>query len=146
DVLKFAQMLLQLGTFEYKTILKPETVRMMTLARNVPGGGMRSYGWDVDTSYSSPRGDRFPVGLSFGHTGYTGTSLWIDPTSQSCVIIQNNCVHTDDKGNATPLRRAVASLVARRLPIQPAPSPVRAGIDVLRKSGFKQLENQRVGL
>jgi len=131
DVLKFAQMLLQLGSYEGKTILKPETVKLMALARQVPGGGMRAYGWDVDTGYSSPRGDRFPVGLSFGHTGYTGTSLWIDPTSQSCVIILTNRAHPDDKGDVTPLRRAIGSLVARRLPVQPARSPVRqrAGTD-----------------
>lgn len=146
DVLKYAQMLLQLGSYEGKTILKPETVRLMTLARHVPGGGMRSYGWDIDTGYSAPRGDRFPVGLSFGHTGYTGTSLWVDPTSQSCVIILTNRVHPDDKGDATPLRRAVGSLVARRLPMQPGRSPVKVGIDVLRKNGFKALENKRVGL
>ncbi|MFT3878196.1 MAG: DUF1343 domain-containing protein [Gemmatales bacterium] len=146
DVTKYAQMLLNLGHYEGKTILKPETVRQMTLARIVPGGGLRSYGWDVDTGYSAPRGDRFPVGLSFGHTGYTGTSLWIDPTSQSFVIILTNRVHPDDKGDATPLRRAIGSLVARRLPLQPARSPVRVGIDVLRKNGFKGLENKRVGL
>lgn len=146
DVKKYAQMLLNLGQFEGKTILKPGTVRLMTLARHVPGGGMRSYGWDIDTGYSAPRGDRFPVGLSFGHTGYTGTSLWVDPTSQSFVIILTNRVHPDDSGDATPLRRAIASVVAKRLPIQPARSPVRVGIDVLRKSGFKVLENKRVGL
>lgn len=146
DVQTFAQMLLNQGTYGGKAILKPETVRLMTRARFVPGGGMRSYGWDVDTGYSAPRGDRFPVGLSFGHTGYTGTSLWIDPTSQSFVIILTNRCHPDDKGNATPLRRAVGSLVARRLPGEPTRSPVRVGIDVLRKTGFKQLENKRVGL
>ncbi len=146
DVLKFAQMLLQLGSYEGKTILKPATVRLMTTAHYVPGGGMRSYGWDIDTGYSAPRGDRFPVGLSFGHTGYTGTSLWVDPTSQSCVIILTNRAHPDDKGDATPLRRAIGSLIARHLPVQPARSPVRVGIDVLRKSGFKGLENKRVAL
>lgn len=146
DVMKYAQMLLNGGVFEGKTILKPETVRLMTAARFVPGGGMRSYGWDIDTGYSAPRGDRFPVGLSFGHTGYTGTSLWIDPTSQSCVIILTNRVHPDDKGNASPLRRAIGSLVARKLPIQPTRSPVLVGIDSLRKTGFKSLENKRVAL
>ncbi|HQR08017.1 MAG TPA: DUF1343 domain-containing protein [Gemmatales bacterium] len=146
DLMKYAQMLLNLGHYEGKTILKPETVRLMTLSRHVPGGGMRSYGWDIDTGYSAPRGDRFPVGLSFGHTGYTGTSLWIDPTSQSFVIILTNRVHPDDRGDATLLRRGIGSLVARKLPIQPARSPVQVGIDVLRKSGFKVLENKRVGL
>lgn len=146
DVMRYAQMLLLGGQLDGKRILKQETVRLMTLARHVPGGGMRSYGWDIDTSYSAPRGDRFPVGLSFGHTGYTGTSLWIDPTSQTIVIILTNRVHPDDKGDATPLRRALGSLIARRLPIQPANSPVRVGIDVLRKGGFKALENKRIGL
>lgn len=146
DVRQFAEMLLNEGSLNGVTVLKPETVRLMTQPRYLPGGGIRCYGWDMDTGYSAPRGDGFPVGVSFGHTGYTGTSLWIDPSSQSFIILLTNRVHPDDKGNATPVRRAIANVVAKHLPEKPARSPVRVGIDVLRKTGFKQLENKRVGL
>jgi uncharacterized protein YbbC (DUF1343 family)/CubicO group peptidase (beta-lactamase class C family) len=142
DTLKYAWMLMAGG----KNILKPETVQLMTTPHFVPGGGMRSLGWDVDTSYSAPRGDHFPVGLSFGHTGFTGTSMWIDPTSQTIIVILTNRVHPDGKGNATPLRRNIASIVAKHLNKKPAPSPVKVGIDVLRQEGFKALENKRVAL
>jgi uncharacterized protein YbbC (DUF1343 family)/CubicO group peptidase (beta-lactamase class C family) len=148
DVYRYASMLLNLGSLNGKTILKPETVRLMTTTRHVPNGGLRTYGWDADTGFSAPRGHHFPVGLSFGHTGFTGTSLWIDPTSQSIVILLTNRVHPDGKGNVTPLRRTVANVVAKELLGDPRParSPVRLGIDVLRKDGFKLLENKRVGL
>ena len=61
-----------------RQVLKPETVKLMTTPRPVPGG-LRALGWDVDTTYSRNRGSLFPRGKSFGHTGFTGTSIWIDP-------------------------------------------------------------------
>jgi uncharacterized protein YbbC (DUF1343 family) len=68
-------------------------------------------GWDVNTSFSSNRGDLFPVG-SFGHTGFTGTSIWIDPASETFVVFLSNRVHPDGKGDVGPLRARVANIVA----------------------------------
>ena len=68
-------------------------------------------GWDINTSFSTNRGDLFPLG-SFGHTGFTGTSLWIDPASRMFVIFLSNRVHPDGKGDVGPLRGRVASIAA----------------------------------
>lgn len=142
DFLTFAMMIMQ-GDGK---IMKPETVQQLIRPHHLPGGKMRSLGWDMDTHYSVPRGDAFPLGLSFGHTGFTGPSVWIDPTSQTIVIIMTNRVHPDGKGNATAMRRAVANIVGKYLTKKPARSPVLAGIDVIRKENFKTLENKRIGL
>ncbi len=74
-------------------------------------GHTRGLGWDIDSAYSSNRGELFPRG-SFGHTGFTGTSLWIDPTSQMYVVFLSNRVHPDGQGDVTPLRSRVATLAA----------------------------------
>src|ERR1041384_3775421 len=74
-------------------------------------GATRGLGWDMNTSFSTNRGDLFPLG-SFGHTGFTGTSLWIDPASDMFVIFLSNRVHPDGKGDVGPLRGRVASIVA----------------------------------
>ena len=66
---------------------------------------------DIDTSFSTNRGDLFPLG-SFGHTGFTGTSLWIDPASEMFVVFLSNRVHPDGKGDVGPLRGRVASIAA----------------------------------
>jgi serine-type D-Ala-D-Ala carboxypeptidase len=83
----------------------------MTAPVEVPGG-IRSRGWDMATSYSAPRGDGFPKGESFGHTGFTGTSIWIDPKTQTAVIVLTNRVHISEKVQVTKLRREVATIVA----------------------------------
>ncbi len=75
------------------------------------GGWTRGLGWDINTSFSTNRGDFFPLG-SFGHTGFTGTSLWIDPASQMFVIFLSNRVHPDGKGDVASLRGRVASIAA----------------------------------
>ncbi len=75
---------------------------------------LRGFGWDIDSPFSSNRGDLLPVG-SFGHTGFTGTSLWIDPTTQTYIILLTNAVHPRGKGNAIGLRSKVATEVAAAL-------------------------------
>ena len=116
DCAVFTQMLLNGGHYDGKRILDAQTVKLMTTPREVPLGGgkkgLRTYGWDMQTGYSSNRGELFPTGESFGHTGFTGTSLWIDPKSQSAVIILSNRVHPNGKGNVTKLRGQVATLAA----------------------------------
>jgi CubicO group peptidase (beta-lactamase class C family) len=73
----------------------------------------RSLGWDVDTSYSAQRGTLFTKGEGFGHTGFTGTSVWIDPGTKTAVIVLTNRVHPEDKGNVVQLRRELGTIVAR---------------------------------
>src|SRR5438045_8353859 len=75
---------------------------------------VRGLGWDIDSSYSSNRGELFPIG-SYGHTGFTGTSLWLDPASKSYVIFLSNRVHPDGKGDVTALRSKVATVAAAAL-------------------------------
>jgi CubicO group peptidase (beta-lactamase class C family) len=116
DLAVFAQMLLNGGQYNGKRVLPEKTVKLMLAPREVPlaGGkkGLRTYGWDVQTSYSSNRGDLFPSGESFGHTGFTGTSIWIDPKSQTAIIVLSNRVHPNGKGNVAKLRGEVATLAA----------------------------------
>jgi uncharacterized protein YbbC (DUF1343 family) len=88
------------------------TIAMMTQPRAVSeSGAARGLGWDIASSFSTNRGDLFPLG-SFGHTGFTGTSIWIDPASDSFIIFLSNRVHPDGKGDVGPLRGRVASIVA----------------------------------
>jgi CubicO group peptidase (beta-lactamase class C family) len=111
DLAVFAQMILDGGAYQGKRVLRAETVRIMTTARDVPSG-QRAYGWDVATSYSANRGKLFPRGESFGHTGFTGTSIWLDPRSKTAVIFLSNRLHPDGKGNVTRLRSKIATLAA----------------------------------
>lgn len=95
--------------------LQQQTVMLMTTAQQ-PGGksDLRGLGWDISTHYSSVRGDRFPLG-SFGHTGFTGTSLWLDPGSDSYVLILTSRLHPAGRGNVVHLRHDVATAAALAL-------------------------------
>jgi uncharacterized protein YbbC (DUF1343 family)/CubicO group peptidase (beta-lactamase class C family) len=111
DLAKFAQALLDGGD----GILSPDTVTKMTSPETPPTAPvLRGFGWDIDSPFSSNRGDLLPVG-SYGHTGFTGTSLWIDPTTESYIILLTNSVHPRGKGNAIGLRVKVATEVAAAL-------------------------------
>ncbi|PYT01059.1 MAG: hypothetical protein DMF63_05190 [Acidobacteria bacterium] len=93
-------------------ILSAQTIALMTRPVVVSeDGATRGLGWDINTSFSSNRGELFPLG-SFGHTGFTGTSVWIDPVSQTFVVFMSNRVHPDGKGDVGPLRAKVATIVA----------------------------------
>ena len=95
-----------------RRILSAETIARMTAPIVVSEiGETRGLGWDINTSFSSNRGELFPLG-SFGHTGFTGTSIWIDRVSQTFVVFLSNRVHPDGKGDVTPLRAKVATVVA----------------------------------
>src|SRR5438270_852230 len=112
DLAIFCQMLLKGGVFNGVRILGPMTIAMMTRPHVVAeNGSARGLGWDIATSFSANKGDLFPLG-SFGHTGFTGTSIWIDPASDTFVIFLSNRVHPDGKGDVGPLRGRVASIVA----------------------------------
>lgn len=82
------------------------------------GVALRGLGWDINSAFSRPRGEIFPIG-SFGHTGFTGTSLWIDPTSDSYVILLANAIHPHVGPAIAALRSQVATLAARALGICP---------------------------
>jgi uncharacterized protein YbbC (DUF1343 family)/CubicO group peptidase (beta-lactamase class C family) len=112
DLAIFCQMILNGGEYGGVRILSPLAVAEMTRPRQVSeDGGARGLGWDINTSFSSNRGDLFPVG-SFGHTGFTGTSIWIDPASETFVVFLSNRVHPDGKGDVGPVRARVANIVA----------------------------------
>jgi uncharacterized protein YbbC (DUF1343 family)/CubicO group peptidase (beta-lactamase class C family) len=111
DLAKFAQVLLNGGD----GILSGAAVAKMTSPEQPPAAPvLRGFGWDIDSPFSSNRGDLLPVG-SFGHTGFTGTSVWIDPTTQTYIILLTNAVHPRGKGNAIALRSKVATEVAAAL-------------------------------
>ena len=118
DLAVYARMLLNRGMHKERPFLKEETVRFMTAPRQVPGKkepGLRTYGWDMLTSFSANRGEVFAKGVSFGHTGFTGTSIWIDPPSKTALIFLSNRVHPEGKGNVTRLRGQVATIVGESL-------------------------------
>lgn len=144
DLAIYARMLLGGGSYNGKRILAAGTVREMTAARVVPGG-KRAYGWDMDTSYSRNRGELFPADKSFGHTGFTGTSIWIDPGSETVVIFLSNRVHPDGKGNVTRLRGQVATMAAAALTTYQR-RRVLTGIDVLKREKFERLRGKHIGL
>jgi CubicO group peptidase (beta-lactamase class C family) len=155
DLAIYARMLLHHGTLNNKRILSPQTVRLMTTPREVPRG-LRAYGWDVQTAYSANKGERFPRNEGFGHTGFTGTSIWIDPSSDTAVIFLSNRVHPDGKGNVTQLRGQVATLAAAAIldadsspPHDPAtapPCPALTGTDPPRIEESVHLRGCRVSL
>ena len=174
DLSRFCRMLLGGGRLGAVRILSPATVARMT-SPSTPAEmrAVRGLGWDIDSPYSSNRGELFPIG-SFGHTGFTGTSLWLDSGSKSYVIFLSNRVHPDGKGDVTALRGKVATIAAAALlspqdvsgPVwrgpfraadrgaeSPVPQqtrrahePVLAGIDVLAAENFARLRGKRVGL
>ena len=168
DLAIFSRMLLGGGTYNGARILSPLTVaKMTTPATPFEERNVRALGWDVDSAFSSNRGELLPIG-SFGHTGFTGTSLWIDPVTGTFVVFLSNRVHPDGKGDVTPLRARVATLAAAALdalppatresrftgrdfgpgaaPPAPDRPPVLSGLDVLRAEGFAPLRGRRVGL
>jgi uncharacterized protein YbbC (DUF1343 family) len=121
DLARYAAALLSGGA----GVLSPAGVASMTRPRVHGDRDLRAIGWDVDTGYSSCRGDLFPVG-SFGHTGWTGTSLWIDPTSGVFVVLLTSRVHPDGSGNVVGLRSRVATIAAAAVRDVPAEALRRA--------------------
>jgi uncharacterized protein YbbC (DUF1343 family)/CubicO group peptidase (beta-lactamase class C family) len=112
DLAIYARMLLRGGEVNGVRVLAPLTVAKMTQPASPPGHrNQRGLGWDIDSMFSANRGELLPVG-SFGHTGFTGTSIWIDPGTQIYVVFLSNRVHPDGKGDVTPLRARVATLAA----------------------------------
>lgn len=114
DLVRYCRMILRRGELDGVRILTPATVETMTQPIRT-SAGWRTRGWDCDTSYSRNRGTVFPKGRNFGHTGFTGTSIWIDPESQTAVIFLSHRLHPDGKGDVSRLRGEVSTLAARAL-------------------------------
>ncbi|MEW6584302.1 MAG: exo-beta-N-acetylmuramidase NamZ domain-containing protein [Nitrospirota bacterium] len=172
DLSIFAQMLLKGGSVHGTRILSPLTVEKMTSPQSPPDKMiLRGLGWDIDSPFSCNRGFLFPVG-SYGHTGYTGTSIWIDPVSKVYIIILTNRVHPHGHGSADFIRSGISTVVASSLdPLTNAMildgrrsltgyseimksyrihgdrnGRVETGIDILEAEGFACLEGKNVGL
>ncbi|MGH9371146.1 MAG: serine hydrolase domain-containing protein, partial [Vicinamibacterales bacterium] len=112
DLAIFCRMLLAGGSDGDTQVLAPLAVaKMTTPATSADGRNVRALGWDIDSSFSSNRGELLPIG-SFGHTGFTGTSLWIDPLTRMFVVFLSSRLHPDGKGDVTPLRARVATVAA----------------------------------
>jgi uncharacterized protein YbbC (DUF1343 family)/CubicO group peptidase (beta-lactamase class C family) len=168
DLAKFAQVLIT-GS----SVLTPSSIEKMTTPQQPPTADvLHGLGWDIDSPFSSNRGEFLPVG-SFGHTGFTGTSLWIDPTTQTYIIILTNAVHPRGQGSAIALRSKIASAVAANLKLDAGEQEklrwqsitgynetqtaarriavrngnVLAGIDVLEQQNFDALRSfKKIGL
>lgn len=143
DLARFCRMLLGGGELGGVRILSAAAVAAMTRVQN-DGSSRRGLGWDIDTRYSGPRGRWFPAGTSYGHTGWTGTSVWIDPATRTFVIFFSNRVHPNGKGDSTPIRREIATLAAEAMGRDQ--TVVLNGIDVLVREDFARLRGLRVGL
>jgi uncharacterized protein YbbC (DUF1343 family)/CubicO group peptidase (beta-lactamase class C family) len=167
DLSRFAEMMLAEGQIgEGPRVLSVLSVLAMTAPRS-PGGQpvLRGFGWDIDSPYASPRGDLFPIG-SYGHTGFTGTSLWIDPFTKTYVILLTSRLHAGPGTSVVSLRGRLANIVAASLegapsdrirgiagraraesaPMPTPRQPVLAGLDVLARDGFQPFLGKRVGL
>lgn len=149
DLAKFARMILAKGG----GLFSPLAIAAATRVQSPPGlPALRGLGWDIDSPYAGNRGDLYPIG-SFGHTGFTGTSLWIDPCTESYVIVLGNHVHPFRRTPITALRGRVASVaaayVSRRIAQESAPitkGETLTGLDVLAAEKFSRLASKRIGL
>jgi len=161
DLAKYAQALLS-GD---KILSRLAVEKMSTPQQPANASSLRGLGWDIDSPFASNRGELLPVG-SFGHTGFTGTSLWIDPVTDTYIIILTNAVHPNGHGSVVSLRARIATAVVGALDLTVDKSEklrlaritgyneslmaerrvrvrngaVKAGIDVLEADGFSELE------
>ncbi len=169
DLAKYAEMLLGKGERNGARVLQPATVKKFTEpASPADQPILRGLGWDIDSPFSSNRGELYPIG-SFGHTGYTGTEMWMDPATNSFVILLTNVVHPNGIKSLSSLRSRVATAVAATFGLE-LPGTVSltsynetitgagvhrvvdrdvktlTGIDVLEQDGFAELKGKRMGL
>jgi uncharacterized protein YbbC (DUF1343 family)/CubicO group peptidase (beta-lactamase class C family) len=166
DLSKFAEMMIGLGERNGVRIFSPLTVRKFTSPNTPPDQPiLRGLGWDIDSPYSSNRGELFPIG-SYGHTGFTGTSVWIDPSTKSYFIVLTNVVHPHRGKSLTAFRSKLATAFAASIGVDaPGVSVVGynettntarrtiapnhqtlTGIDAMEQDHFSELSGKRVGL
>jgi uncharacterized protein YbbC (DUF1343 family)/CubicO group peptidase (beta-lactamase class C family) len=147
DIARYAQAMVGRGDLGGRRFFAPATVDLFTSPASPPDHPiLRGLGWDIDSPYSSNRGDIFPRGVSYGHTGFTGPALWIDPASKSFVVIMTNRVHPKGGRSINEWRRSIATIAARGLGLGPANHLTFTGLDVLEQEGFASLQGKRVGL
>ncbi len=131
DVARFCRMIINKGELDGKRILSANIIEEMTKPRSLTSEKtkettVRGYGFDIDSKHSSgPRGKRFAKGKTLGHTGYTGTSMWIDPANDCFVVLLTNRVHPDDEMEVKSLRRKVSTIIAEAF-LGPAATPTSA--------------------
>jgi uncharacterized protein YbbC (DUF1343 family) len=143
DLAKFAEMLLAGGSAQGHRILSPGSIAAMTQPQSPIGqAAIRGYGWDIDSAYATVLAPAFSP-RSFGHTGYTGTALWIDPATKSFVIVLTNRLHPDATGETRTLFRRIAGIVGAAAA---GSRKVLTGIDVLEAEDFRSLRGRQVGL
>ena len=141
DLARYAQAMLDMRYFA------PATIALFTSPAGPPDQPiLRGLGWDIDSPYSSNRGDIFPRATSYGHTGFTGPALWIDPASKSFVVIVTNRVHPKGGRSINEWRRTIATVAAQGLGLGPKNRATLTGLDVLEQDGFTPLKGKRVGL
>ena len=116
DLAIFAQMMLDGGKHKDVRILSPLTVAKMTSVWPKALFAGRGLGWEISSAQNTPGGDLFGP-QAYGHTGFTGTSIWIDPDTGIFVIFLTNRVHPDDKDvdAIAAMRSRVANVVASSL-------------------------------
>jgi CubicO group peptidase (beta-lactamase class C family) len=114
DLARYARMMIGGGELDGVRILSRESVRLMTTAQSPAGiEALRGMGMDINSPYAvRPRGTVFPVG-SYGHTGFTGCIVWIDPNSRTFYVFLSNRVYPDDKSNVLPLYTQIGTLAAQ---------------------------------
>jgi uncharacterized protein YbbC (DUF1343 family)/CubicO group peptidase (beta-lactamase class C family) len=165
DLSRFARMLLNDGELDGARILKPETIASMQAPQSPAGKEkLRGLGWDLAAPFA-PNRLALPMLGAFGHTGYTGTSLWIDPINRLYSIILTNRVHPNDRAKIQSLREDIAvtvgdavapvssAAIAHNLTATPlldkrpdVATGVATGLDVLANQQFGPLTGKRVGL
>jgi uncharacterized protein YbbC (DUF1343 family)/CubicO group peptidase (beta-lactamase class C family) len=168
DLARFAQMMLNRGELDGVHVFNPLTIEKFTEPQSPPDQPiLRGLGWDIASPLSRNRGELFPIG-SFGHTGFTGTSIWIDPSTSTYVILLANSVHPTQRPALTPLRSQVATIVAASVGIATQGVTLtgynetftaagvhrdverdvktQTGLDVLVANRFAPLQGKRVGL
>ncbi|MDA1233432.1 MAG: DUF1343 domain-containing protein [Acidobacteria bacterium] len=161
DLGRFAQAMLRGGERGSRRILSPLSVAQMTTLQSPPDLPSRGLGWDIDSPYASPRGDLLPIG-SYGHTGYTGCSVWIDPGTRLWIVLMTNRVHPTTRTSVVSLRSRIASAAAAALDdldfdaaseaaagravAIPAVPAIETGLDVLVAENFERLAGKRIGL
>ena len=156
DLSVFAQMLLNRGNYRGTQILAPETVDMMTSPQSPDGKKeIRGLGWSLEAPFVSNRDELPPMG-AYGHLGYTGTAIWIDPITDTYIIILTNRVYPDGRGDVKELRAQIKKVVSDSLgPLSVGEigsrvailrAKVMTGIDILTAENFSSLKGLRVGL
>jgi uncharacterized protein YbbC (DUF1343 family)/CubicO group peptidase (beta-lactamase class C family) len=163
DLAKFAEDMLS----GYKVLSRSAVEKMSTPQQPANAASLRGLGWDIDSPFASNRGELLPVG-SFGHTGFTGTSLWIDPVTDTYIILLTNAVHPRGGKSVVSLRSRLATAVVQSLDLSTTQSDklrvaritgyneslmasrrltarngdVKTGIDVLEAHAFRELHSE----